>query len=94
MTRQTATVPRLDVPGPPGIPLLGSALDLRRDLLATLNRPTVATVTSFVSPIHPAAVPPPRVAGYLEVVAEETAALIVAGVPQSGWAAPWTQPRT
>lgn len=59
MTRQTATVPRLDVPGPPGIPLLGSALDLRRDLLATLNRPTVATVTSFVSPIHPAAVPPP-----------------------------------
>jgi cytochrome P450 len=31
----TATVLRRDVPGPPGIPLLGSALDLRRDLLGT-----------------------------------------------------------
>lgn len=37
MTRLTATLPRRDVPGPPGIPLLGSALDLRRDLLATFE---------------------------------------------------------
>lgn len=38
MTRLTGTTPRSDVPGPPGIPLLGSALDLRRDLLATLEK--------------------------------------------------------
>jgi cytochrome P450 len=38
MTRQTATVPQADVPGPPGMPLLGSALDLRRDLLATFEQ--------------------------------------------------------
>ena len=37
MTHLTATIPRRDVPGPPGIPLLGSALDLRRDLLATFE---------------------------------------------------------
>ncbi len=38
MTRLTATTPRWDVPGPAGIPLLGSALDLRRDLLGTLEK--------------------------------------------------------
>jgi hypothetical protein len=38
MTRQTATVPQADVPGPSGMPLLGSALDLRRDLLATFEQ--------------------------------------------------------
>jgi cytochrome P450 len=38
MTRLTATTPRCDVPGPAGIPLLGSALDLRRDLLGTLEK--------------------------------------------------------
>jgi cytochrome P450 len=37
MTRQTSTIPRQNVPGPPGIPLLGSALDLRRNLLATFE---------------------------------------------------------
>jgi cytochrome P450 len=37
MTRQAATISRRDVPGPPGIPLLGSALDLRRDLLTTFE---------------------------------------------------------
>jgi len=37
MTHLTATIPRRDVPGPPGIPLLGSVLDLRRDLLATFE---------------------------------------------------------
>lgn len=37
MTRLTAPAPRQDVPGPAGIPLLGSALDLRRDQLATLE---------------------------------------------------------
>ncbi|HKR48983.1 MAG TPA: cytochrome P450 [Pseudonocardiaceae bacterium] len=37
MTRLTATTPRQNVPGPPGIPLLGSALELRRDQLATLE---------------------------------------------------------
>jgi cytochrome P450 len=38
ITRLTATAPRWDVPGPAGIPLLGSALDLRRDLLGTLEK--------------------------------------------------------
>ena len=37
ITRQTDTAPGQNVPGPPGIPLLGSALDLRRDLLATFE---------------------------------------------------------
>lgn len=31
------TAPARDIPGPPGIPLLGSALDLRRDQLATFE---------------------------------------------------------
>lgn len=38
MTHLSATLPRRDVPGPPGMPLLGSALDLRRDLLATFEQ--------------------------------------------------------
>ena len=38
MTRLTDTTSRRSVPGPPGIPLLGSALELRRDPLATLEQ--------------------------------------------------------
>ncbi|MDQ3905849.1 MAG: cytochrome P450 [Actinomycetota bacterium] len=37
MTHQTATSSQRKVPGPSGIPVLGSALDLRRDLLETFE---------------------------------------------------------
>jgi hypothetical protein len=54
MTRLTATLPRRDVPGPPGIPLLGSALDLRRDLLATFEQAHHRYGDVIASPrVHP-----------------------------------------
>lgn len=37
ITATPHTTPRRDVPGPRGVPLLGSALDLRRDQLATIE---------------------------------------------------------